>query len=219
MTRRLLAPFLALAAAASPTPAAAQPTCGILVRRARFTPARDAAGKPVPDTFEGRIVWRLPETGPPPAEILPPSPEENAAATAAFKQLSALVGTWRSAESPNSALRIRFFLTAGGTTLVESWERAGAPHSLTLYHRDRGALVATHYCPQGNQPRLALSSAGRGLDFALRDATDLDSGESHLHDLSFNLQNPARPIRSETYLQGASAQETKLTLVRIVPTP
>ena len=189
-------------------------TCGILVSRARFKPATDASGKPVPDTFTGRIVWRLPETGPPPAESPPPSAEQNAAAAAAFKQLSALVGTWRNAGEPNSPLRIRFFLTAGGTTLVESWERAGAPHSLTLYHRDGGALVATHYCPQGNQPRLVFSAAGPNLHFTFRDATDLDAGESHLHNLSFNLMDPARPVRSEIYLRGAGAEEMKLALVR-----
>lgn len=42
-------------------------------------------------------------------------------------------------------------------------------------------------------------------------------GESHLYDLTFNLTNPARFIRSETYLQGAGAEETKLTLVRVEP--
>jgi TonB family protein len=192
-------------------------TCSILVRRARFKPATDASGKPLPDTFTGKIVWRLPETGPPPAEPPLPAPEEDAAAGAAFKQLSALVGTWRNADQPNSPLRIRFFLTAGGTTLVESWERAGTPHSLTLYHRDGGALVATHYCPQGNQPRLALAASGKSLTFAFRDATDLDGGESHLHDLGFDLRDPNHPIRSEVYRQGEEGEETVLHLVRADP--
>jgi protein TonB len=34
-------------------------TCSILARRARFTPARDVNGKPVPDTFTQSIVWQL----------------------------------------------------------------------------------------------------------------------------------------------------------------
>lgn len=36
-------------------------TCDILVRRARFQPARDAAGEPVSDTVNGRIKWVLPD--------------------------------------------------------------------------------------------------------------------------------------------------------------
>jgi len=36
-------------------------TCRLLRSRARFAPARDAAGAPVPDSFTGRIEWRLPD--------------------------------------------------------------------------------------------------------------------------------------------------------------
>lgn len=128
-------------------------------------------------------------------------PLEEVEAGAAFAQLARLVGTWRPANNPESPLRIRFYLTAGGTVIVESWEARGQPHSLTLYHRDGQALLATHYCPQGNQPRLAL--AGRdagGLHFTFRDATDLEPAtESHQHDLWFDLTNPDRPVRGETY--------------------
>ena len=135
----------------------------------------------------------------------------------AFAQLSRLVGTWRSADRPESTLRIRFYLTAGGTVLVESWEARGRPHSLTLYHRDGPALLATHYCPQGNQPRLAL--AGRDanrLHFAFRDATDLDPAtESHQHDLWFDLTNPDRPVRGEIYAgKDGPGELERLRLVR-----
>ena len=144
----------------------------------------------------------------------PPTPVQ---AAAAFDQLKTLAGTWRNAERPNSSLRIRFYLTAGATVLVESWEAGGKPHSLTLYHRDGPALLATHYCPQGNQPRLALSGQDTsGLHFAFKDATDLDPAtESHQHDLWFDLTNPARPIRAETYSgkDGPGAQE-RVQLVR-----
>jgi periplasmic protein TonB len=35
-------------------------TCRILRTRARYHPARDAAGNPVPDTDNGWVAWRLP---------------------------------------------------------------------------------------------------------------------------------------------------------------
>jgi TonB family protein len=41
-------------------------TCALLVRRARFIPARDAKGRAVADSVRGRIVWRLPASQPPP---------------------------------------------------------------------------------------------------------------------------------------------------------
>ena len=34
-------------------------TCRILMRRARFTPARDSSGRPVGDTYTQSISWRL----------------------------------------------------------------------------------------------------------------------------------------------------------------
>ncbi|MEA3009103.1 MAG: periplasmic protein TonB [Sphingomonadales bacterium] len=45
-------------------------TCRLLMERARFQPARDAKGKPTTDSYAGRIVWRLPNDGAPPAVLL-----------------------------------------------------------------------------------------------------------------------------------------------------
>jgi hypothetical protein len=149
----------------------------------------------------------------PPATAVPAP----VAAAVAFDQLKTLVGTWRPAGKPDSPLRIRFYLTAGSTVLVESWEARGKPHSLTLYHRDGPALLATHCCPQGNQPRLALAGQdGGGLHFAFKDATDLHRAtESHQHDLWFDLADSDRPVRGEIYSgkDGLGAKE-RLELVR-----
>lgn len=127
-----------------------------------------------------------------------------------------LEGEWKDANSPKSPLRIRFYRTAGGTTLVEEWRAGDKPHSLTLYGVSGETLLATHYCPQGNQPRLALvkSDKPNTIAFTFKDATDLDAQESHLHDLSFDLSDPTRIIRTETYRQGDKNETTKLVLVR-----
>ena len=36
-------------------------TCRLLPRRARFSPAKGSDGNAMPDTYNGRITWRLPE--------------------------------------------------------------------------------------------------------------------------------------------------------------
>lgn len=36
-------------------------SCRILMRNARFTPARDASGRAVADSYNGRVSWRLPD--------------------------------------------------------------------------------------------------------------------------------------------------------------
>jgi len=144
------------------------------------------------------------------------TPQAYVNAEEAFAQLTRMVGVWRPADIPQSSLSIDFYLTAGDTVLVESWEVRGQPHSLTLYHRDGKGLLATHYCPQGNQPRLELSGQGTSvLHFTLRDVTDLEpASESHQHDLWFDLSEPEHPVRSETYAnnEGIGAQE-RLRLV------
>jgi periplasmic protein TonB len=42
-------------------------TCRVIGSRARFTPALDVTGAPVPDRIAGKIVWKLPPEPPAPA--------------------------------------------------------------------------------------------------------------------------------------------------------
>ena len=142
-----------------------------------------------------------------------------APATIAFDQLKALTGTWRVAEREDHPLRIRFYLTAGGKTLVESWEVEDRSHSLTIYHRDDDSLLATHYCPQGNQPRLEMVPGEDGeIRFTLRDVTDLDAEtEQHQHDLAFDLTDTSRIVRSEQYKDGEGGMHPGSLVLERVP--
>lgn len=139
------------------------------------------------------------------------------AAASSLGAMAKLVGIWRPAGRAASPLRIRFSSTAGGTVLVEEWSRADQPYSLTLYHRDGAGLIATHYCPQGNQPRLQLvfPVVGKVLRFAFRDTTDLDAEhEAFLTALAFDLSDPALVVRRETYRKGGVDEYSELKLVR-----
>ncbi len=152
--------------------------------------------------------------------LAPPAGAAPDPAATAFDTVKSLAGTWRPADAPDSPLRIRFAATAGGTAVTEEWLRGSAPHSLTVYHRDGATLIATHYCPQGNQPRLALvpaaagSGAGAPVSFAFRDATDLDPAESHLVVLSFKMADGGVLVRRETYAKGDVREDSELRLVR-----
>lgn len=142
-----------------------------------------------------------------------PDPAANA-----FGLMKEALGIWRPAENSESPLRIRFSLTAGGTVLVEEWTRNGQPHSLTLYHRDGRDLIATHYCPQGNQPRLAMvhQIGSSGVRFALKDVTDLDADhESHAVAIAFDMSEGLFLVRQETYRQLDVEELSELRLVRV----
>lgn len=139
-------------------------------------------------------------------------------AGAAFAKLLSLEGTWHIAGRPEHRLRIRFYTTAGGSVLVEEWTAQGRPHSLTLYHGDGDTVLATHYCPQGNQPRLALFGDPSGaIRFALRDATDFDPASEQIqHDLWFDIDDANSFTRNEIYLDGDDGQHpTALKLERV----
>lgn len=115
-----------------------------------------------------------------------------------FEQIRSWEGRWQVAETP--ALKIVFETTARGSVMVERWETQAGLHSMTVYHMDDGALVATHYCPQGNQPRLQSKTGSVGeIRFSFRDVTDLDPGESHAHELWFTPAADGTLQRSEVY--------------------
>jgi len=128
-----------------------------------------------------------PET---PPGILSPSEQ--------FALIRSWEGRWDVAET--SALQIVFESSARGSAMVERWETQAGLHSMTIYHMDGEALVATHYCPQGNQPRLESREAADGeIRFAFRDVTDLDAGEAHAHALWFTPGADGTVQRSEVY--------------------
>jgi TonB family protein len=54
-------------------------TCNLMLRRARFTPALDAAGKPAVGTFVQRVMWRHPKVAVDPILLSAPNPDSDPA--------------------------------------------------------------------------------------------------------------------------------------------
>lgn len=145
--------------------------------------------------------------------------ESKSEAQVAFGKLSGLVGEWRQKDRPESTLGISFSLIAGDSVVVETWSSSGVPYSLTLYHLDGDNLVATHYCPQGNQPRLkmVLNGEGKSIDFKFWDATNLiDPNKSHQVALGFDFTgNSNELIRREAYRENGVDDPSQLHLVKV----
>lgn len=90
---------------------------------------------------------------------------------------------------------------------------------MTAYHVDRDQLVATHYCPQGNQPRLnwVISDQDDTFAFEFRDATDLDTqDEAHQHSLTLEFQEDGSVQRTEVYVSGDEESLTEVRFIRSV---
>jgi hypothetical protein len=128
-------------------------------------------------------------------------------AATAFAQLSALVGNWKS--TSGNAHTVNYKLTANNTVLVETWTMSATRESMTLYALDGDRLLATHYCPQGNQPRLAYVNKDRAgkHHFVFLDGTNLqDAKGSHQHSLWLTINSPEKFTRSETYIENSKSK-------------
>jgi hypothetical protein len=139
-------------------------------------------------------------------------------ARAAFTQLQTLVGEWEGKTEAGRVLKVSYRLTAAGTVLVETWTLGPQRESLTLYHMDNESLLATHYCPVGNQPRLRLKDGGKPslLTFEFVSATNLPKPEAaHQHRFEMELLDVNSFARSETYLENGKGDAERIIYSRI----
>ena len=155
------------------------------------------------------MAWALAGNAPVMAEEVPST------SAMRFETITALAGEWQVQE--HASLRIVFEPTAGGSVIIERWMAGERMHSLTIYHIDGERLIATHYCPQGNQPRLASTDSDNSkIRFSFLDATGLDPNESYQHDLSLERNADGTVSRAETYWgPDGAGEESTLTLVRV----
>ncbi len=118
-----------------------------------------------------------------------------------FAILKSLVGTWEG-RYPNGAVdHVTYSLTANGHVLCEDWTMAKGGKALTVYYPDGTRLMAAHYCPIGNFPRLIMRlSDEAGFHFGLHDVANLrDDDQDHQHGFQIKLHDDGTFSRSECY--------------------
>ena len=141
--------------------------------------------------------------------------------SAGFDKMRTLVGIWklRNAQTPNAAaFRISYRMISRDTAIVETFGDPAKQTTETIYHRDGQHLMATHYCAQGNQPRLRLqesNTTAKTLVFIFFDATNLASErDSHLVRLRFDFVDAEHLKREEVYSQGGTEESSVVNLER-----
>jgi hypothetical protein len=136
-------------------------------------------------------------------------------------RFKALAGDWVAAEdgpmSKKGDVVARYAISAAGTAVVETVFPGRPQEMVTVYHADGADLVLTHYCMEGNQPRMrARDTKGPRLDFAYDGGTNIDPGhDRHMHSASFEFVS-ADEIRNEWTEQadGKTVLVVKSHLVR-----
>jgi hypothetical protein len=128
----------------------------------------------------------------------PPTPPSSPG----LERFKALAGDWVAAEdgpmSKKGDLVARYAVSAAGTAVVETVFPGSAHEMVTVYHADGADLVLTHYCMEGNQPRMrARETHGARFEFAYDGGTNIDPArDRHMHAASFEFVS-ADEIRNE----------------------
>ena len=138
-----------------------------------------------------------------------PASSAEPSAIAVFESLKTLAGDWRSTD-PANATRVSYKVIANGTTVVESWTMSPTRQSMTVYTMDGERLLATHYCPQGNAPRMRFTSsdASGASHFLFVDGANLqDPAGSHEHAFWVRLDAAGTLTRSETYIRNDASYD------------
>jgi hypothetical protein len=84
---------------------------------------------------------------------------------------------------------VTYKVTSNGSAVVETIA-PGTPHEMvSIIHPDGDALVLTHYCALGNQPRMKASAkpGAHDVQFTFVDGTNMKSPKDmHMHDVTFH---------------------------------
>lgn len=133
-------------------------------------------------------------------------------AQSTFEQLKTLEGNWHSTTGKTTA---NYKVIANGSSLVETWTMSPTRQSMTVYTMDDDRIIATHYCPQGNAPRLELArtNADGTHFFEFLDGANLRKPDgSHEHAFWVRLDSNGTLIRNETYIANGSIYDSKKDL-------
>ncbi len=102
----------------------------------------------------------------------------------AFEKMKCLVGDWEATLKNGKKIKVNYRFIANETVLAETWVSSSGRESMSMYHFDGPSLILTHYCPQGNQPRLKYlpkSSSQGELSFIFDGGSSLqDLSKSHM---------------------------------------
>jgi hypothetical protein len=142
-------------------------------------------------------------------------------AAAQFEQLKRLAGDWTGKASHGAGeheATVTYKVTSAGNAVMETLFCFTDHEMVTMYHLDGDAIVLTHYCAAGNQPRMKAEPGGdpKRLVFRFLDGTNLDPAKDfHMHDATIELVDDDH-IRSAwtSYVNGKADSVAKFDLRR-----
>lgn len=97
-----------------------------------------------------------------------------------WDRMTSLVGAWKGT-AEGKPVSVTYALISNGTALMETLDGDHDATMVTMYAPDGAALLATHYCAAGNQPRMRATGSpdAKSLAFEFVDVSNVagSSGE------------------------------------------
>lgn len=112
------------------------------------------------------------------ARVVEPATQQKEAAL--LGRIKSLEGEWQTKDPESGQMMTAcVFKTTSGGSAVREIMLPGSPHEMTnMYHMDGSALVVTHYCAVGNQPRMrSVSSDAKTIVFGFDSVTNRTSAD------------------------------------------
>lgn len=104
----------------------------------------------------------------------------------AWEKMKSLVGDWEGTaneENQKLPVKVSYRLVSSGTSLMETLNTPDGNDMITMYVPDGDHILMTHYCSEGNQPRMRAAVKGDAskVDFQYLDGTNVSSGPAAMH--------------------------------------
>lgn len=129
-----------------------------------------------------------------------------------------LAGSFRAETPEKRSIAASYKTVSHGSALVETFTGASGNETLTVFHRDGEAFLATHYCAQGNQAHMRATEASpQRVVFELAEATNVTSDQSVMQRLTFTFRADGSFDQESVYKTPTGALDT--TTLRFVRVP
>jgi hypothetical protein len=139
--------------------------------------------------------------------------------TAAWEQIKrALPGSW-TMPGKSGPFKVSYKLISGDSALVEIWGVGSSRETMTVFHPDHDDLILTHYCAQGNQPRLRAVTTSDGIVFRFADATNVGPGQAVLIERDLHLEAEAFDDTEVYRRPDGAAESTRYHFTRLAEGP
>lgn len=136
----------------------------------------------------------------------------------AFDRIKPLAGEWDGIRFDGVLVAFKFQVHSRGSAVTMTQSPADEPAMVTVFHRDGGDLMMTHYCSVGNHSRMkasGASAANRVITFKFVDVTNLAGpADGHMIGLRITFTDDDHVTIVWTWLEDGMETDSEFNLTR-----